>query len=159
MRRSVRGWVCATSGAWVTLASCTGQIRVPATGPHTDADAPVAVNSQPPEVRVESIPPNADPAKVWVDGYWTWRVRGWSWHAGGWILPPPNAYYAPPQLVHLPLAVYEPVEAGASGDAQLAGYAMQLLFIAGHWHGKDGAIVEPSQTTQSAPALSQSADR
>jgi hypothetical protein len=158
MQRSVCMVACATGCALAAPSGCSPQTRVPATGPHTDADAPVTVSSPPPEVRVEAIPANSDPAKVWVDGYWTWRGRGWSWHPGAWTLPPAHGYYAPPLLVHLPVAVFAPLEAGVSADAELEGYAMQLLFIAGHWHDKNGAIVEESQTPGPAPAPTQSAD-
>jgi hypothetical protein len=158
-QHAVGGVACATACSVAVLLSCGAQTRVPITGPHTDADAPITVTSPPPEIRVESIPVNPDPRMVWVDGYWTWRGKGWSWHPGAWTLPAPRSYYAAPMLVRLPVAVYAPLDAGESaGDAQLVGYAMQLLFVPGHWHTQDGAIVEQSQLRDAAPAPTGSPD-
>lgn len=55
-------------------------------------------------------------------------------------MPPRGAYYAPPVLVRMPIAVFE-TAAPDSQERTLAGYGLRLMFIPGHWHLADGSIV------------------
>ena len=48
----------------------------------------IVVQSEPPPVRIEVIPPQPDDGFVWVAGYWTWRVNSWLWIGGSWCRPP-----------------------------------------------------------------------
>jgi hypothetical protein len=38
---------------------------------------------------------------VWVDGDWTFRGKLYAWRRGGWFNAPPDASYAPSQIVYL----------------------------------------------------------
>lgn len=74
------------------FAACSADIARPPTGP-TPPGPMVEVPYPPPAARVETIPPNEDAEKVWVDGQWVWQTKRWKWQTGGWVVPPKNAYF------------------------------------------------------------------
>ncbi len=127
--------------------SCVAHTPTPTLGPHTAQDNPVVVTSMPEAVRIEVVPPQPARDAVWVDGFWTWAGRRWVWQQGEWVRPPLGAYYARPSLVRLPVPAYEETDAGA----QPIGYAMQILFIPGHWHLPDGSVWQPGRADSGSP--------
>lgn len=78
----------------LAVAACGTDIARPPTGP-TPPGSLVEVPYPPPAARVETIPPNEDPTKVWVEGQWLWQTKRWKWQAGAWVSPPKDAYFTP----------------------------------------------------------------
>jgi hypothetical protein len=76
----------------LAVVACGTDIARPPTGP-TPPGSLVEVPFPPPPARVETIPPNEDAAKVWVDGQWAWQTKRWKWQPGSWVVPPANAYF------------------------------------------------------------------
>jgi hypothetical protein len=142
------GWLFAAAA----LSSCSKRLPLPDLGPHTSADSAEEVPEPPPEpVRVESTGRAPEDGSVWVDGHWVWRGRRWVWRAGSWQKPPSRAYYAPPSLVRVPVAVYGVPEGGA--DAQvLVGFGVRFLYVPGHWHAADGAVLVETTAAGAADA-------
>ena len=66
------------------------------------APAPVVVEADPapPPAQVEYIPPQPDPAYLWIGGTWEWRGR-WVWAGGHWAARPhARAVWVPGGWVH-----------------------------------------------------------
>jgi hypothetical protein len=61
--------------------------------------ARVYVTGPPPEPLVESRPPPAGPAMVWVEGYWHWNGVKYVWIPGHWESPPPGYVWVPARYV------------------------------------------------------------
>lgn len=43
--------------------------------------------TEPPAVRMETIPSAPDPSDIWVRGAWDWRTDHWVWIPGHWEQP------------------------------------------------------------------------
>ena len=84
--------------------ACSSGLRLPPTGPPPAAPAPIVADYPPPPAQIEKI--ERDPGKpcVWVDGTYAWVGRNWEWTPGRWVVPRPDCYYRPPQLVWAPRA-------------------------------------------------------
>ena len=83
----------AVTALLVVLGACTARL------PHPTYSAQVttaltAADYPPPPARVEQVPPQPDPAAVWIDGEWTWNGRKWRWKPGRWVLPPAGATFS-----------------------------------------------------------------
>ncbi|MCS6899540.1 MAG: hypothetical protein RMJ98_07815 [Myxococcales bacterium] len=78
------------------------RIPTPHLGEHpTPADRWQEVETPPPPVEVEELPP-APIGHVWIDGQWRYQpmTRRWIWEQGRWCQEPPGTlFYAPPRLV------------------------------------------------------------
>ena len=146
LTRWLLGIVAGAASAAGAVAACSAVTPVPVTGSHADeGDSFLRVTKPPEPVRIEVIGPRPSKAAVWIDGYWHWSGRRWVWRDGVWTVPPEGAYYAPPEIVRLPVPVY----GDAGTERQLRGYGMALLYRPGHWHMPDGKIapVEPFGTS------------
>ena len=56
----------------------------------------VEVDTEPPPLQVETIPPTPGPAFVWIGGVWVWGGGGWHWQGGHYERPPhPGAVWVP----------------------------------------------------------------
>lgn len=99
-----RGWhVCALT-AFLTVAGCSRSTPLVPQGPHpsTGGVAPVVVDSRPPPVKVQVVPPAPHDACQWADGEWVWRAGEWRWRDGGWLSESQNCYFAEAVFVWLP---------------------------------------------------------
>lgn len=63
---------------------------------------PVVVDSRPPPVKVQVIPPSPNSDCQWADGEWVWRASEWRWQDGGWLSPNDQCYFADAVFVWLP---------------------------------------------------------
>lgn len=62
-----------------------------ATGCYVEARAPggeVYVDSAPPALLVETVPPMQGDGFIWIGGNWFWEGGRWQWHGGHWDRPP-----------------------------------------------------------------------
>lgn len=85
----------------VLTAGCSADVARPPSGPGGPSVL-IEVPYPPPPARVESIPPNDDVTKVWVDGQWLWQAKRWKWRNGEWVTPPPGAYFTPWETTRKP---------------------------------------------------------
>ena len=74
--------------------------------------AAIVVETAPPAIRVEPMPPRPSPAHVWIPGYWNW--------AGRWVWVPGRYAYGPK-----PSAVWRGARTERRGG--------RLYFAPGHW--------------------------
>lgn len=93
--------------AWFTLvagAACSRSVPLVAHGPHPASGGvePVAVDSPPPPVKVQIIPPAPRHDCRWADGEWAWRSGEWRWQEGAWLSPSPHCFFADAVFVWLP---------------------------------------------------------
>jgi hypothetical protein len=72
-------------GAWRYLPGHWRSAREPAP---PDPIKMVQVTLQPPEPRVEVIPPRASPAYAWNHGHWAWTGLEYRWVPGHWAFVP-----------------------------------------------------------------------
>ena len=82
-------------GVALLLFGCGSSLPVPELGPQPNDDFET-VPYPPPAAVPEIVPEAPNGEVVWVDGAWVWRSRYYVWQRGGWVIPPPHAYYAPP---------------------------------------------------------------
>lgn len=71
-------------GSALALSAC---VVVPATQVRYSEEA-IEVDSAPPPVRHEPLPPPRGIAWVWVPGRWVWRGGAWVWFGGRYVQRP-----------------------------------------------------------------------
>lgn len=86
--------------AGLLSAGCGSATPQVPTGSHPEGTATetLRVGFPPPPARVEVLPLQRREECLWRDGHWEWDGQGWRWTSGAWVLPPPNCYYARPEL-------------------------------------------------------------
>lgn len=98
-----RAWA-GTIAAWQCGLACSASVPLVTRGPHPSNGSvqPVVVDSRPPPVKVQVIPPSPNSDCQWADGEWVWRASEWRWQDGGWLSPNDQCYFADAVFVWLP---------------------------------------------------------
>jgi YXWGXW repeat-containing protein len=86
--------ILSTSG--LLAAGCGQRDSGPGPGIPPPAAGEVYVDSAPPPLIVETVPPMPGDGVIWIGGNWFWEGGAWRWHAGYWGHPPtPGAHWVP----------------------------------------------------------------